>query len=40
MVYLGQYGKWKITVSIKLQSGNISPGTRWATLRDKSVKDA
>ena len=40
MVYLGQYGKWKITVSIKLQFGNISPGTRWATLRDKSVKDA
>ena len=47
MVYLGHYGKWKITVSEcteqkieKLQSGNISPGKDWATLQDKLFKDA
>ena len=46
MVYLGDYGKWKITVSEcteqkieKLQSGNISPGKDWTTLEDKLFKD-
>ena len=47
MVYLGHYGKWKITVSEcteqkieKLQFGNISPGKDWTTLQDKLFKDA